>query len=40
MEAKFDGMRRNETANKNELGKFLDEEILILDNYYFDNELK
>ena len=40
MEANFDGMRRNATANMNELGKFLEEEILIMDNYYIDDELK
>lgn len=40
MEANFDGMRRNATANMNELGKFLEEEILIMDNYYIDDEIK
>ena len=40
MEANFAGMRRNATANMNELGKFLEEEILIMDNYYIDDEIK
>ena len=40
MEANFDGMRRIATSNMNELGKFLEEEILIMDNYYIDDELK
>lgn len=40
MQANFDGMRRNATANMNELGKFLEEEILIMDNYYIDDEIK
>ena len=40
MEANFDGMRRNATANMNELGKFLEEEILIMDNYDIDDEIK
>lgn len=40
MEANFDGMRRIATSNMNELGKFLEEEILIMDNYYIDDEIK
>lgn len=40
MEANFDGMRRIATANMNVLGKFLEEEILIMDNYYIDDEIK
>lgn len=40
MEANFDGMRRIATSNMNVLGKFLEEEILIMDNYYIDDEIK
>ena len=40
MEANFDGMRRIATSNMNELGKFLEEEILIMDNYDIDDEIK
>ena len=40
MGANFDGMRRNATANMNKLGKFLEEEILIMDNYDIDDEIK
>lgn len=40
MEANFDGMRRIATSNMNKLGKFLEEEILIMDNYYIDDEIK
>lgn len=40
MEANFDGMRRIATSNMNELEKFLEEEILIMDNYDIDDEIK
>lgn len=40
MEANFDGMRRNATANMNELGKFLEEKILSKDSYDISDELK
>lgn len=40
MEANFDGMRRIATSNMNELGKFLEEEILIMDNYDIDDTIK
>lgn len=40
MEANFDGMRRIATSNMNELGKFLEEKILIMDNYDIDDEIK
>ena len=40
MEANFDGMRRIATSNMNELGKFLEEEILIMDNYDIDDAIK
>lgn len=40
MEANFDGMRRIATSNMNELGKFLEEKILIMDNYDIDDAIK
>ncbi len=40
MQVNFDGMRRNATANMNELGRVLKEQILIMNNYYIDDELK
>lgn len=40
MKANFDGMRRIATSNMNVLEKFLEEEILIMDNYYIDDEIK
>ncbi len=40
MQANFDGMRRNATANMNTLGKFLEEEILNMDSYDMPSELK
>lgn len=40
MEANFDGMRRDATANMNTLGKVIEEEILSMDEYDMPLELK
>ncbi|WP_041963431.1 hypothetical protein [Sulfurospirillum cavolei] len=40
MKANFDNMRILATGNMNELGRVLKEKILIMDNYYIDDELK
>ena len=40
MEANFDGMRRDATANMNTLGNVIEEEILSMDEYDMPLELK
>ena len=40
MNVNFDGMRRNATANMNELGNVIKEEILSKDSYDISDEIK